>query len=386
MKAVIPHYGMNRVAVSEFALAEGNRMRNARPDFQATPMQMAKDMEGRLISKLTTDRCVVLPNDKFQQIIDDKKIEPENILSEQSKLALGGIMVEGKPLSSVIVGFFKKPSSLSFTCGLVDVATMKPLLVTSSIVDTNQVNINGTPSALSDSDFPIKIQVKNKKGVYEERKIQLINDRAYVPLQKGEVYQIVLWNRTNNTVGFRVLVDGMNTHPERETKIVPGQELPMEFSTMKSRSGDYVSQKLIPLQEANFWVLKPTPERPDGTQPLGAEIQGFYQSIGPTSTYREFVVTEAAKSKAALAGYTNELGIITVGVYSLRPRVPTRGPGNGVDSAELDRIATGEGEERTTAQEIKIIGGKEIDETKSLVHIRYLTPENFQLLLKANQN
>jgi|GEM_PF-6141448 len=382
MATMIHCYGMNRVAVSEFTLAEGNKLKMAKPAFMETPMIMAKDMERRLVSnKLSPNRYVIMPTDQLQEKMSLAKIEPETLLSEKSKETLGRIMVDGKPLSSIIVGFFKKPNSLSFTCGLVDVATMKPLLVTSSIVKTEPRDFDGD-KAFS-SNYPVDIQVKNRQGEYEDREIHFIGGRAFVELQKNEVYQVVVRNFTNDTVGFRVLVDGMNTHPERETTIVPGKELPKEFSTAKSRVGKLVAQKQVPLHEANFWVLKPTIKRADGTQTTGARIKGFYESLGENSTYHEFVVTDAADSEAAKSGYTNELGSITVGVYSLRSQTRAE-PDRGVVSAELGELGTKKGNAGQD-QEIKVFSGMEIDETKSLVYIRYVTPAHLQLLLRENQ-
>jgi len=377
MATFIPHSGMNRVSVSKFTLAEGSKLKDAESVFMQTPMQMAQDMERRLVSnKLSPNNYVVMPTDQLQEKMKLVQIKPEDILSGRSKEALGQIMVDGKPLSSIIVGFFKKTNSLNFTCGLVDMATMKPLLVTSGIVKTEPRELDGDNAFAS--NFPVCIQVKNRQGAYEDRLIHFIHDRAYVALQKDEVYQVVVRNFTNDTVGFRVLVDGMNTHPEKETTVVPGQELPKEFSTMKSRVGEIVSQKQVLLHEANFWVLKPT-KRPDGTQSGGARIQGFYSSL-KEGNYREFVVTDATISEAAKSGYTDELGIITVGVYSLRPK--TRADRDqGVESADL---GTGAGEERK-GQEIPVFSGMVIDETKSLLHIRYVTPATLhQLLLREN--
>ena len=379
MQAIIPHYGMNRVAVPEFTMAQGNKMTVAKPLLDDQPALMAKDMEGRLISKLTTDRCVVLPTNRLQEIMQLEKIEPESLLSEKSKAVLTKTMVEGKPLSSIIVGFFKTANSLSYTCGLVDVATMKPLLVTSSIVAAPQRELNGDSGF--NPEYPVAVQVKNKTGEFESRKIHFINDRAYVALQKEDIYQVVLWNLTDDTVGFRLLVDGMNTLPEKASTIIPGQELPTTFSTMKSRNGEYISQKQIPLSEANFWILPPSPKREDGKLSNGAKVKGFYKTMGQNTTYREFVVTDATESKAYRAGYTNELGMITVGIYSLREK-PVRGPDKDLG---VDGLGTKEGEELVD-KEIKGVKGMEIVETKSLIYIRYVSPENLQLLLKNAQN
>ena len=377
MQAIIPHYGMNRVAVPEFTMAKGNKMTTAKPFLDDHPELMAKDMEGRLISKLTTNSCIVLPTDQLQGIMQLEKIEPESLLSEKSKTVLSKTMIDGRPLSSIIVGFFKTANSLSYTCGLVDVVTMKPLLVTSSIVATPKRELGGDGGF--NPEFPVAVQVKNKTGVYESREIHFINDRAYVALQKEDVYQVVLWNLTNDTVGFRLLVDGMNTLPEKASTIIPGQELPVDFSTMKSRNGEYVSQKQVPLSEANFWILPPSPKREDGKLSNGAKVKGFYKTMGQNTTYREFVVSDATESKASQAGFTDELGKITVGVYSLRAKT------RGAKDLGVDGLGTKEGEELID-KDIKGIKGMEVAETKSLIYIRYISPENLQLLMQNVQN
>ena len=373
IKAVIPHYGLNRIALPEFTLASGTKMSSARATLPNNPVLIPKDLEGRLASKLTNDRCVVYPQERLSDTLDTASIKAEEILSDKSQRVLGQIEVDGKPLSAMIVGVFKKSNSLSYTCGLIDITTMKPLLLSSSVIQEDVRNLKGDSVLVP--DFPLEIQVKNKEGIYQKRNIITIEGKHYVPLEKGDIYQVVLWNTTTREVGFRVLVDGMNTHPERESTIIPGEELPKGFSTMKSRSGNYVGQKQIPLSEANFWILKPTPVKSDGSLPTGAQIKGFYSKIGENSVYREFTVAEKEASKAAGAGLKNEIGFITIGIYELLPK--QRGSlDNGVNSSEL---GTKEGAERQGG-EVKVFKGMETKSTLSLLHIRYITQEQLKAI------
>ena len=381
LKAVIPEFRTNRIAVREFTRIEGKQLRSARDSFAADPVLFAKELENRLISKLTTDRCVLYPKEKLEDRWDKANMKPEDIMTGNCKTFLENILVEGKPLSAMIVGYFKNPNSHSFTCGLIDAGTMKPLFVTNCVIESREVfHLENYP------EYPIQIQVKTKQRdgseKYENRPIQRIREKYYVQLRKGEVYQVVLWNFSplevgSPEVGFRVLVDGMNSHPEKDSPIIPGQALREDVSSQKSFKGDFVAGKLIPPRNANFWVLRPTPLLPNGSWPQGAQIKGFYSELGENSTYREFTVSDAKDSIAARSEKSNTIGQITVGVYELEPK--KRGNiDRGVVGAEPD-LGTRAGDEKKSGN-IKVVPGKDVGKSKFVIDIYYLTPESLQKL------
>ncbi|KKK65982.1 hypothetical protein LCGC14_2968670, partial [marine sediment metagenome] len=72
---------------------------------------------------------------------------------------------------------------------------------------------------LSDPAFPFRVKIMVKDGTSErptERSPVFRGNDMFVPLGKGEVYEIWVENRAGRLVLMRLLVDGLNTLPEKQ--------------------------------------------------------------------------------------------------------------------------------------------------------------------------
>ncbi len=177
--------------------------------------------------------------------------------------------------------------------------------------------------------FPVKIMVSGK-----ERKGAFRGNDYFVSLRKGEVYEIWIENRTKQTVMMRLLVDGLNTLPEKET-------------TKGVQS--VVIGKRVNLDEAKAWELDPE------YATLYA-VRGFVTELGPQGKLREFVVVDADQSLAARQKFTDQIGLITAAFYA--PATGSRG------------IGTGLGKERN--EEILKAKESRCGNLLAVVHIRYV--------------
>lgn len=163
------------------------------------------------------------------------------------------------------------------------------------------------PLFRTDSSFQVEIAVKNRSGRFQTRPIQNIDGQAVVTLRQGEVYRIHLKNKLPEEVAARVLVDGLNTLPERKS----GAKA--KFSAIENDSRDLEIGPRVSLARARFWIIAPA-----DSQSLWNMIPGFFRDTGTNGKYHEFRVSDAPNSLAAQKEYTDEIGIITVAFYTLQ--------------------------------------------------------------------
>lgn len=178
--------------------------------------------------------------------------------------------------------------------------------------------------------FPIKMMIggKERKGIFRG------ND-YFVPVHKGEVYELWVENRSTQTALMRLLVDGLNTLPEKE--LTKGVQL-------------YVVGKRVNLDDARAWELDP-----------GAlyAVRGFVTETGLEGKLREFTVVDANDSLAARQKFTDQIGIITAAFYA-----PA--------SHGSRSVGTGLGQSRTEViEKAKTLPGNLL----AVVHIRYVEAE-----------
>lgn len=218
-------------------------------------------------------------------------------------------------------------------------------LVSASLIDRLDRRSQG-PHPLADAAFPFPVRIfvgtQERKGVFRG------ND-LFVPLRAGEVYQIHVENRTGQVAIMRLLVDGLNTLPEKV--LSPGA------------TGDATDQpaQRVNLSEAQWWVL-------DVESRSVYAVRGFFTSIGRDMTYREFKVVDAQQSLAARQQFTEQIGLITAAFYSVR---------EGSSAARTTGgIGTGFGEERT--EKGRYYTGAALGDLLAVVHIRYVEPEVLQ--------
>jgi len=186
------------------------------------------------------------------------------------------------------------------------------------------------PFADPNFPFPIKVMIDGK-----ERKGVLRGNDYFLPVRKGEVYELWVENRTGQMALMRLLVDGLNTLPEKETT---------------KGVTSYVIGKRVNLDSARHWELDPA------ESPVFA-VRGFVTEVAAQGKLREFVVVDADDSLAARQKFTDQIGIITAAFYA--PASTSRGAlGTGLGKER--------GEEFLSAHEL--VPGKLL----SVVHIRYV--------------
>jgi hypothetical protein len=156
----------------------------------------------------------------------------------------------------------------------------------------------------------------------------------FIPVRKGEVYELWIENRSGQVVLMRLLVDGLNTLPEKDT--TKGVQT-------------VVIGKRVNLDQARHWELDPAESRVFA-------VRGFVTEVAAQGKLREFVVVDAEESLAGRQKFTDQIGIITAAFYT--PAGTQRG------------VGTGLGKERTE----EFLKSRELEPGKllSVVHLRYV--------------
>jgi len=193
------------------------------------------------------------------------------------------------------------------------------------------------PHPFQDPNFPFPVRLMIDG---QERKGMFRGNDYFVPVRKGEVYELWIENRSGSNVLMRLLVDGLNTLPEKE--VTKGVQM-------------FVVGKRVNLDEARHWELDPA----QGT--LFA-VRGFVTETGVQGKLREFLVTDADQSLAARQKFTDQIGLITAAFYTpVKPQPDPRSRG---------MLGTTLGNERNEQilEAERLVPGKLL----SVVHIRYV--------------
>lgn len=188
---------------------------------------------------------------------------------------------------------------------------------------------------LADPRFPYKVSIwvggKERKGV-------LRGNDYIVPLSNGEIYSIRITLASGDPVYMRLLVDGLNTLPQKlETK---------GLDTMETAP-------IVKLDMARGWALDP---KQAGTRLF--EVAGFVTATGAEGALRRFKVVDDNMSLAVHKNFTENVGLITAAFYTAN----TVRSGTNVED-----------------QETKVRLVERVDVTAgdllSVVNIRYVSPE-----------
>jgi hypothetical protein len=156
-----------------------------------------------------------------------------------------------------------------------------------------------------DPTFPFRVTLTVDR---QERRGEFRGNDYFIPVEKGEKYKLVI---ENNSGDVALLVDGLNTLPEKDkTKGIVTESW-----------GQHVS-----LNDARAWILDPKePGLASGTPKW--TVSGFATATGKEGKFREFVIVDAQDSLAARQSFTDEIGLITVAFY--KPKSGQRGRGLG---------------------------------------------------------
>ncbi|HEY2841421.1 MAG TPA: caspase family protein [Pirellulales bacterium] len=169
-----------------------------------------------------------------------------------------------------------------------------------TLVDRLDEHAQG-PHPLSDPKFPYRVRVMVNG---QERKGAFRGNDMIVTLRQGETYQIRIENKSRELVHMRLLVDGLNTLPEKE-KDTKGIET-------------FAVAPRVNLSDARAWVLDPA------VSSVFA-VAGFVTETGVQGKLREFTVVDANQSLAARQKFTDQIGLITAAFYA--PAGGSRGVG-----------------------------------------------------------
>ncbi len=198
--------------------------------------------------------------------------------------------------------------------------------------DVAQPVTSETPTLvpLSENDvrmFRVRFEVK-RSGQFHQLQPVFRDGKTYIPLELGDVYRIRIHNPLSEYVMVRVLVDGLNTLPEKivvpekvKFAAVASDDLMQYVESLKAagamivQDGNSFYQVAAPmgLDNARPWQFAP------GTEAL---ISGFFCEVGASGKYNEFQVTDASFSIGGQTNFTGQLGIITIGFFKAVPSEP----------------------------------------------------------------
>ena len=348
MDAVIRLKGIERVGVvPQFACGTTEPL--SRQDFGLWTTNAPAELVKELANKSRGNYRVIGVN-TVRELLQEKEISEEDIGTSKSR----GLTIEGRNLPALICGRIESlsPQTIALRCCLRDVTDGAVLGLaggTTAIADAEAggtATLSGAEAGMSgvsgeaelvagsgDADTPpelrrveidaeadnplrdaespyrARIIVKDSDGHFCNRDLNFHGNRCSVALAKGEVFRIIMSNRSTKPVFARVLVDGLNTLPEKSsTKGV--------FVEPRTRDwhGDYCQAQPVNLIEAQAWgPLEPEEEY---------GVSGFFLDTGENAVFDEFKVVDAQRSLAAHSGYTDQLGIITVAFFEMQKKPP----------------------------------------------------------------
>jgi SpoU rRNA methylase family enzyme len=199
--------------------------------------------------------------------------------------------------------------------------------------------------------FRVTLVVKHGNKFVPVQPIQQGN-RTYLPLEHGNIYRIRIGNPTTETVMVRVLVDGLNTLPEKIEKpekvkfVAVTTTDTMQYIESLKKTGAIIVQNDVGeffqvaapsgLDCARPWIVRPQKE---------VEIPGFFHHVGAKGDYKEFHVTDAPFSVGGQTNFTDQLGLITVGFFTAVPEnlpVKSRSVGTGMGYAFRQNVVVNE--------------------------------------------
>lgn len=230
------------------------------------------------------------------------------------------------------------------------------------VVDRLDTRADG-PHPLSDPKFPFRVWIVVNGQI---RQGEFRGNDFYVPLRKGEEFEVYVENKSGQFAMMRLLVDGLNTLPEPDSPATtedPGREespAPNPELAAKGLSTEIVG-KHVNLDDARAWVLDPNdPDRKDDKNRNTYAVRGWVTKVGKEGVMRRFKIVDVSESLAARRKFTAQLGLITVAFYA-----GNGSRGNAVGfGGQID-------------QNLEMAKGQ-IGNMQGVVHIRYFDPDEKQ--------
>lgn len=216
---------------------------------------------------------------------------------------------------------------------------------------------------LLDVHFPFRISMTSK-GLKKALRFSEDRKHAFVDVQAGDTYELHIQNDSAYPVFMRLLVDGLNTLPDRP---LTKREGIFEVAEKDERAPLQKAQ-IVSLTNARAWFCEPG----------HYQVNGFFTHIGENKVadVAEFVVTDAANSAAWAKGYPKDIGIITAAFYA-----PLEKP---QDLAPDDRLGTRLGKE--VQEQVKFYRGNHVPgELLGVIHLRYGVTGIVETLTRSQQ-
>lgn len=228
------------------------------------------------------------------------------------------------------------------------------------VIDRVEQRAEG-PHPLQNPNFPFRvwIQVDGK-----ERKGEFRGNDYFVPLRKGEVYEIWIENRSGQLSMMRLLVDGLNTLIQKDspTPTQVGSEEEVQTASAPSTQHEKgliteIFGKPVSLDQARAWVLNPDdPARKLQKNKNLYRVVGFVTKVGVEGEMAKFTIVDTEKSLAGRQKFMSQIGIITAAFYN----------------ASASRGATAAGEKVKVKLEVE---KADIGSLIGVINIRYYDPD-----------
>ena len=403
----------SRIGIPEFTTGQD---RTFDPKYGALPRSIADSLRNALATKARKNRSgyTVLSDNSLRESLQSKGITPSDLGTEKTKdMRIGGedipLLVDGQ-LTMFGTGGLSLRANLLDTKGKSEVAqaggtallnanelamsgisakfaissnsSTPPPPSSSSLQQTPGVGLASAsqlteaqrmqdaavlPNPLqsptsSGETFDVWIETRPVgRGAYTKRPFTFKGNDCYLPLSKGEEYQIRYKVVASEDVFVRILVDGLNTLSQRQTTVSKGAYIE---AAPPDSDGEYVLAPRVPLEEARSWVAT------KGSNAVHT-VAGFVDANGKNDTMRRFQIVDADESAAARKNYTEQIGLITVAFYkAVSPSQASRG-----------RIGTGMGNVERVRVEY-YTDNKVPGDLIAVYNIRYMTPEMLKQTVK----
>jgi hypothetical protein len=180
----------------------------------------------------------------------------------------------------------------------------------------------------------------------ELRKGVIRGNDYLVPVRKGEELAVHVWNNSQEPVYMRLLVDGLNTLPQKDFS------QGVETLAVAPR---------VSLERARHWILDPQRK---------FVVGGFVTATGSQGKMRKF---DAVDSEAARQEFTEQIGLITAAFY-----LPYRAPmmaTTGSFMSSMPEFGIRLGPEVTQALPVR--RAPPVGNFVAVVHIRYVNADTF---------
>ena len=197
-----------------------------------------------------------------------------------------------------------------------DFARTEDELATKEVIESFEASTQRHPMA--DPKFPFRVNLcvdgKPMPSSWSPEK-----RRLYTPLSQGKDYAIRVTNKSDKPVFMRLLVDGLNTLPDRPLTI---RQDAYEVSAVDEAAARAPAQHVNLRSARAWWVEK-------GTYQVDGFFTGFepkQSSLKAEGQYRTFRVTDATTSLAWNKGYKKDVGIVTAVFFAPTQPVVAQAP------------------------------------------------------------